>query len=118
MARKDEVGRTGEELARRWLERAGAEIVDRNWRCSEGEIDLVAIDGDDLVIVEVKTRQNLRMGHPAEAVTPKKLARLRRLASIWLAHNTRHVAGVRVDVIAVWLPPGQDPRIDHIQGVW
>jgi len=117
MARKDEIGRAGEDLARRWIERTGAEVVECNWRCREGELDLIAFDGDDLVIVEVKTRRTLRLGHPAEAVTPRKLARLRRLAGIWLDGCRRHVAGVRVDVIAVWLPEGQSPRVDHIQGV-
>lgn len=117
MARKDEIGRAGEDLAKQWIERAGAQVVERNWRCREGEIDLIAFDGDDLIIVEVKTRRTLRLGHPAEAVTPRKLARLRRLAGIWLQGCRRPVAGVRVDVIAVWLPEGQNPRVDHIQGV-
>lgn len=117
MARKDDVGRDGEDLARRWLEQSGLEVIERNWRCREGEIDLVALDGDDLVIVEVKTRRTLRLGHPAEAVTPRKLARLRRLAGLWLTESARHASGVRVDVIAVWMPDGHPARVDHIQGV-
>lgn len=117
MAAKDVLGRTGEELAGRWLERAGWQILDRNWRCRTGEIDLVALDGDDLVVVEVKTRRSLRLGHPAEAVTARKLSRLRVLAGLWLAEHEVRTAGVRVDVIAVWLPEGGPPRIDHRQGV-
>ncbi len=117
MAAKDDLGRTGEELARRWLERGGCTVLDRNWRCRTGEIDLVARDGDDLVVVEVKTRRSLRTGHPAEAVTAQKLGRLRTLAGLWLAEHDVHAAGVRVDVIAIWLPRGGPARIDHRQGV-
>ena len=117
MAAKDVLGRSGEEIAGRWLERAGWQILDRNWRCRTGEIDLVALDGDDLVVVEVKTRRNLRLGHPAEAVTARKLSRLRVLAGRWLADHDVCTAGVRVDVIAVWLPDDGPPRIDHRQGV-
>lgn len=117
MAAKDVLGRTGEKLAGRWLERAGWEILDRNWRCRTGEIDLVALDGDDLVVVEVKTRRSLRLGHPAESVTARKLARLRVLAGLWLAEHEVRTAGVRVDVIAVWLPDDGAARIDHRQGV-
>lgn len=117
MAAKDVLGRTGEALAGRWLERAGCQILDRNWRCRTGEIDLVALDGDDLVVVEVKTRRSLRLGHPAEAVTGRKLARLRVLAGLWLAEHTVSAAGVRLDVIAVWLPEDGPARIDHRKGV-
>ena len=117
MATKDDLGRTGEELARRWLERRGCTVLDRNWRCRTGEIDLVAQDGDDLVVVEVKTRRSLRTGHPAEAVTPRKLARLRLLAGLWLAEHEVRAAGVRVDVVAIWLPHDGPARIDHRQGV-
>lgn len=117
MAAKDELGRLGEDLARRWLERDGFEIVDRNWRCRQGEIDLVALDGDDLVVVEVKTRRTLRLGHPAEAVTPRKLARLRVLAGQWLTEHDIHAAGLRLDVIAVLMPRGERARIDHLRGV-
>ena len=64
MRAKDVLGRRGEELAAGYLEAQGMRIVDRNWRCSEGEIDIVALDGDALVIAEVKTRKSLAYGHP------------------------------------------------------
>jgi putative endonuclease len=83
MKAKDLLGRHGETLAVAFLETQGMRIMDRNWRCSEGEIDIVALDGDTLVIAEVKTRKNLAYGHPFEAVGAAKLARLHRLAFSW-----------------------------------
>lgn len=116
------VGRYGEELAARTLEDAGWVIVDRNWRGTRGELDLVALDGRELVVVEVKTRTGLGFGHPAEAVTAPKLARLRRLAGEWLAGRAAEVVAtrppsVRVDVVGVLLAPGRPPRLDHLRGV-
>ena len=66
-----------------YLEAFGMRIEERNWRCPEGEIDFVALDGDALVIAEVKTRKSLDYGHPFEAVGADKLARLHRLAAAW-----------------------------------
>ena len=74
MAAKDALGRRGEAIAARHLEAAGLVIVERNWRCTHGEIDIVARDGGDLVFVEVKTRSSVEYGHPLEAITPIKLA--------------------------------------------
>src|SRR5690606_1012135 len=101
MAAKDEVGRYGEDVAARALREAGWELLARNWRCAEGEIDIVAIDGDCLVVVEVKTRRSHSFGLPQEAVTHAKLARLRRLTAAWLAGQARHFQNVRIDVLAV-----------------
>ena len=80
MRAKDVLGRRGEDLAADFLQAHGMRIVERNWRCPEGEIDIVALDGDALVIAEVKTRKSLAFGHPFEAVGADKLARLHRLA--------------------------------------
>src|SRR4051812_43106380 len=85
MRAKDALGAYGEQVAARHLEEAGCVLLDRNWRCSEGEIDLVASDGAVLVICEVKTRSSLAYGDPAEAVVGAKAARLRRLAVRWMA---------------------------------
>ncbi len=117
MAAKDDVGRAGEELAAAWLARAGLEVLDRNWRCRLGEIDLVARDGDDLVIVEVKARRTLTFGHPAEAVTTAKLQRLRRLAAHWVADHEVRASGLRIDVLAIWCPDGARARVQHLRGV-
>ena len=92
-------------------------MLERNWRCRDGELDLVALDGDELVVVEVKTRRSTAYGHPAEAVTAVKLARVRRLAARWLAAHDVHPRSVRVDVIAVLLRRGQAAQVEHLVGV-
>lgn len=117
MAVKDEVGRYGEEVVARRLAADGWEIVSRNWRCTHGEIDIVAVDGDDLVVVEVKTRRSARFGSPQEAVTRDKLHRLRRLAAAWLHEQDRHFAGVRIDVAAVTLGHAGAATVEHLRGV-
>jgi putative endonuclease len=81
---KDAVGRFGEQLAVQHLEAAGMQVLARNWRCREGELDVVARDGPTLVFVEVKTRSRLGFGAPAEAVDRAKSARIRQLALRWL----------------------------------
>ena len=89
MAVKDVLGRFGEDTAAAHLERAGLSLVARNWRCREGEIDIVALDGELLVFCEVKTRSGLGFGSPAESVSLTKQRRLRVLAARWLGANPR-----------------------------
>lgn len=110
------VGRLGEDAVARSLVAQGWTILDRNWRCRLGEIDIVAIDEDDLVIVEVKTRTSGVCGTPEEAVTRAKQARLRRLAAAWLEGQERRFDGVRIDVAAVRMGP-EGARIEHLKGV-
>ncbi|MCL2465572.1 MAG: YraN family protein, partial [Micrococcales bacterium] len=83
----------------------------------DGELDLVALDGTELVVVEVKTRRSERFGPPALAVTPAKLARLRRLAAGWLSAHDVHPASVRIDVVAVVVPPRGAAQVEHLVGV-
>jgi putative endonuclease len=117
---KDAVGRYGEDLAADHLCAAGLQIIARNWRCPDGELDIIALDGEVLVFVEVKTRSSAAFGSPAEAVGHAKAARLRRLALRWLEEQRRESAFwplLRFDVIAVVrLSPG-GPQITHLQGV-
>ena len=106
MHAKDALGREGEQAAAEYLEKSGFRILARNWRCSEGEIDLVAVEpgGGTIVICEVKTRSSTSFGSPEEAVTVTKQRRLRRLATRWLSHQPPHHAparSVRFDVAAV-----------------
>ncbi|MEO3942729.1 YraN family protein [Paenarthrobacter nicotinovorans] len=117
MRSKDLLGRNGEALAAGFLETQGMRIVDRNWRCPDGEIDIVAIDGDTLVVAEVKTRRSLDYGHPFEAVGTAKLARLHRLASAWCREHELKAPRRRVDVVSV-IDNGEDePELDHLRGV-
>ena len=117
MARKDELGRHGENLAAEYLISQGMQLVERNWRCSIGEIDLVMTDGTVIVFAEVKTRSSTRYGHPFEAITVTKLARLRHLAVSWcIEHETR--APIRIDAVGVIVPPGGDTTIEHLRNVF
>ena len=97
MAKKDGVGRYGERVAVRHVEARGWRVLDTNWRGSEGELDIVALDGDVLVVVEVKTRSGLGFGHPAEAVTPRKLTRIKRLTGQWLTVFRERLAAERLE---------------------
>ena len=113
----DALGRFGEQVAADHLAAAGLEVLDRNWRCDVGELDLVAADGSELVVVEVKTRRSAAYGTPAEAVTWRKLARLRRLAAAWLAAHDVQPCSVRIDVVAVTVPRHGGPQVEHLVGV-
>lgn len=112
------LGRYGEEVAARHLiSQAGMEVLDRNWRCREGEIDLVLRDGNVLVICEVKTRSSNVGGHPLEAVDEIKLRRLRRLAARWIVSHDVHADDVRLDLVGVYQPSRGAAVIDHVPGV-
>jgi len=112
------LGRWGEDLAVRHLEAEGLEVVARNWRCREGELDIVAQDTGLLVFVEVKTRSSLLFGTPAEAITPKKAARIRRLAQRWLVEVRPPYAGeLRFDVVSVLRTAGL-PEVLHLRGAF
>lgn len=114
---RQELGATGERVAERYLVARGMTVVDRNWRCREGEVDLVLIDGDTLVVCEVKTRRSRAFGEPVEAVTRTKLARLRRLAGCWVATHETRTAGLRVDVVGLLRHADGTYTVTHLQGV-
>ena len=118
MAAKDVLGKRGEELAAAFLEGEGYAILDRNWRCRQGEIDVVAFDGVDTVFVEVKTRSSLAFGHPLEAITVQKLARLRRLAAVWCEVHPGSHDRIRIDAIAVVAPRDAPAQIEHLKRVF
>ena len=95
------LGTAGEVAVAAWYETAGYRVIDRNWRCRDGELDVVVAKGDTLVFCEVKTRASTRFGTPVEAVTGTKQRRLRMLATRWLAeHDTRRHT-LRFDVASV-----------------
>ncbi|UDY22636.1 YraN family protein [Nocardioides sp. Kera G14] len=116
-AQRTELGAFGEHLAEETLVKQGMVLLDRNWRCSEGELDLVLRDGPDLVACEVKTRSGLWCGTPHEAVTPAKLERLRRLGARWALDHGLRPPGIRVDVVAIVRPRRGEARIDHVKGL-
>jgi len=111
------LGAYGEALAARHLTEQGMVLLDRNWRCEVGEIDLVLRDGRILVVCEVKTRSSLAFGAPLEAVTEQKAARLRRLAARWLADHEIRPDEVRIDLVGVLVPPSGPVEVDHVRGV-
>ena len=120
MRAKDVTGRLGEELAARHLTEQGLVVLDRNWRCDVGEVDIVARDGDALVNCEVKTRRSRRFGDPLEAITPEKAARLRRLAACWVQAHDIRPRHIRIDLVGIVLgalssPPGA-AEIEHVRG--
>lgn len=116
-----ELGRRGEDAAAEYLEQQGYAIVDRNWRCRTGEIDLIArCDGDGrsaIVFCEVKTRTGLGYGGPLESITYAKGRRLRQLAGRWLAATGEQADDIRIDAVGVLLRAGRESEITHIRGI-
>jgi putative endonuclease len=94
-------GTDGEDAVAAWYAARGYEVLDRNWRVRDGEIDIVARGRGALVFCEVKTRRGLGFGAPAEAVTPRKQQRLRTLARLWLAAHPVRARDLRFDVASV-----------------
>jgi len=115
----DGVGAYGERRAVEYLvHEAGMQVLDRNWRCSDGEIDIVARDGAALVFVEVKTRRDLTFGPPEEAVIIEKRRRLRRLALRWLAQSTVRPDEIRFDVVSVLRPRRGPAVVEHVRAAF
>lgn len=112
------VGNRGEELAAAFLERNGLRIVERNFRCKGGEIDIVAKDGSTLVFVEVKSRKTLTFGVPQLAVTAFKQRQISKAALTWLARNRQHDTPARFDVIAILLEDNYRHQIEHIKNAF
>lgn len=142
MAKKDGVGRYGERVALRHVVSRGWQVLDTNWRGKDGELDIVALDDDVLVVIEVKTRSGHGFGHPAEAVTPRKLARIKRLTGQWLTVFRERLAAarlaeeaapgspvpvlpdvrtrfgaIRIDVVAVTLQEQGRAVVEHLESV-
>jgi len=109
------LGAHGERLAARTLVDAGLILLDRNWRCDLGEIDLVMREGNTLVVVEVKTRSNLAYGTPHEAITPVKLERLKRLGERFATEHGLDGVEMRVDLVAVLRPRKGPSVVEHVR---
>lgn len=117
MQAKDVLGLQGEQVAARFLTEAGLTVLGRNWRCRDGEIDIVALDGRTLVICEVKTRSGVRFGTPVEAVTRPKARRLRRLAVAWVRAHGLVFDQIRIDVVGVLRAASGEFSVEHVRGV-
>jgi putative endonuclease len=115
--RRRALGRFGETYAARHLVRQGLVLLDRNWRCEAGEIDLVLREGRVLVVCEVKTRSSTAFGSPVEGVNEQKAERLRRLADRWLEEHGVRPPEVRLDVVGVLVPRTGRPQVEHVRGV-
>jgi putative endonuclease len=117
MRAKDVLGQRGEQAAAEYLAAAGFRILARNWRCAEGEIDIVAVERHTLVVCEVKTRSTSQRGTPLESVSRAKRNRLRRLAIRWLTAHGVRFDQVRIDIVGVQPGPGGDLAVEHVRGV-
>jgi putative endonuclease len=112
-----DLGRQGEDLAAEYLTDRGLVVLSRNWRCREGELDIVATDGAALVVCEVKTRTRDDFGDPAEFVTAAKMRHLKHASHAWLREYQVPWCEIRFDVITVLVQPDGPPRMRHIRGV-
>ena len=117
MHAKDVLGRDGEQAAVTYLEGLGFRILDRNWRCADGEIDIVAVERHTFVVCEVKTRSGTRYGTPLEAVGRTKRIRLRRLAVRWLTAHGVRFDQIRIDVVGLLYEGTGGFTIEHLRGV-
>lgn len=118
MRAKDMLGRFGEETAVRYLRSVGMVVLERNWRCRHGEVDVIARCGSTLVFCEVKTRRSTRHGGLTEVLTPAKLRRLQALVGVWLAeHPSVRSARVRIDLVALAVQGEKVTQLRHLRGV-
>jgi putative endonuclease len=113
---KDLLGREGEQAAVSYLEDRGFRILDRNWRCAGGEIDIVAVERHTFVVCEVKTRSGTRYGTPLDAVGRAKRMRLRRLAAQWLSAHGVRCDQIRIDVLGLLRDGSGGFTVEHVRG--
>jgi putative endonuclease len=117
--RRAELGRMGEEIAKRFLHSRGYRILDTNYRSRSGEIDIICQNRDTVIFVEVKTRTSETFGAPAEAVNTRKQERLRRLAQEYLINHKLESWPVRFDILSLlFRPQDRDIQIEHITGAF
>ena len=115
---RKKLGDWGEEQARNYLESEGLVILDKNYRCKLGEIDLIALDGDYLVFIEVKTRTSTAYGFPVEAIGPRKQKKYIQMASVYTKQKGLHGISFRFDVVEVMVRRQGQPAINHISNAF
>lgn len=113
---KQEIGKEGEDIAVRYLEKRNYLIIERNFRCKQGEIDIIALDKEELVFVEVKTRTNFNFGKPGEAVNNIKKKHMTKAIEYYLYKNYIKDMYIRIDVIEVYMY-GNKCRVNHIKQI-
>jgi len=119
MSNLKKIGKAGEEIAAKYLTRKGYQIIKQNYRCKNGEIDLIVQDGDTIVFIEVKTRRSLRFGIPQVAVDTKKQLKISAVALNYLFETDAFNSPCRFDVIAITLPPASEKiKINHIKNAF
>jgi putative endonuclease len=112
------IGAYGERVAADHLRSLGLVLLERNWRCSDGEVDLILRDGDDVVFCEVKTRRSGLFGTPAEAVDHRKVRKLRQLAGRWLDESAVRPREIRFDVVEVFPQQRGATRVAYIRAAF
>ncbi len=114
MARHNDTGEKGEQIARTYLGNAGWQLLEQNWRSGRAEIDIIAMEGEVLVFVEVKTRRSLRHGPPEESVSGRKMELMARAAAVFM-EQINHSWEIRFDVISVLLRPDGTAEVEHLR---
>ena len=114
---KQVLGKEGERIAEQYLKRKGYKLVERNYRCLAGEVDLIVLDRRVIVFVEVKTRTGHGFGTPLEAVQPRKQRKMMQAAQFFLSQKKLHQRDARFDVVGIsW--PGREPIIEHVENAF
>jgi putative endonuclease len=114
---KQVLGKEGERIAEHYLKRKGYKVVERNYRCAAGEVDLIVLDRRVIVFVEVKTRTGHGFGTPLEAVQPRKQRKMMRAAQFFLSQKKLHQRDARFDVVGIsW--PAREPVIEHVENAF
>ena len=116
--RSQRLGERGEDAAAAYLERTGVTVIERNWRCSQGEIDIVGLDGETVVLCEVKTRRTPAKGTPEESITAAKRRRYSRLAEAYLQEAGLSDVSVRFDVIGLLVIGEDRALLRHHRGAF
>lgn len=114
MYKNQEIGKLGEKLAAKYLDDLGYEIIDKNFYCRQGEIDIIAKIGREIVFVEVKTRTNLKYGQPSESVTPVKEKHIKKVAEYYIYKNYLEDKYIRFDIIEMYIFKNKY-KINHIK---
>jgi putative endonuclease len=114
---KQVLGKEGERIAEQYLKEKGYKLVERNYRCAAGEVDLIVLDRRVIVFVEVKTRTGHGFGTPLEAVQPRKQRKMMQAAQFFLTQKKLHQRDARFDVVGIsW--PGQEPMVEHVENAF